>query len=111
MESSLFFPFLMYAPSTATLRTPAKRFFFFLSCENVLQIVKYRRTTVTRTLKGNEKQFELGGSSSYLVNVNEIFIKCRGNFFKTMPYASTSAFGSLSIIYKITDIDSLSRGK
>ena len=81
MESILFFPFLMYAPSTATLRKPAKRFFFFLSCENVLQIVKYRRTTVTRTLKGNEKQFELGGNSSYLGNVSEIFIKCRGNFF------------------------------
>lgn len=28
------------------------------------------------------------------VNVSEIFIMCRGNFFKTMPYASTSAFGS-----------------
>lgn len=45
------------------------------------------------------------------VNVSEILIKGRGNFFKTMSYASTSAFGSLSIKNKITDIDGLSRGK
>ena len=36
---SIFFPFLMNASLTTTLRMPAKRFFFFLSCENVLQIV------------------------------------------------------------------------
>ena len=38
-------------------------------------IVSYCRTPVTRTLKGNQKMFELAGNSSYRVNFSEILIR------------------------------------
>ena len=43
---------------------------------------KYSRTLVTRTLKGNEKQFELAGNSSYQGEFQWNFDEGRGNLVR-----------------------------
>ena len=53
---------------------------------------KYSRTPVTRTLEGNEKQFELAGNSSYRGKFQANFYLGKGNLVRISGKFELSRF-------------------
>ena len=53
---------------------------------------KYSRTPVTRTLEGNEKQFELAGNSSYRGKFQGSFYQGKGNLVRVSGEFELSRF-------------------
>ena len=73
-------------------------------CVVVWALLVYSRTPVTRTLKGNEKQFELAGIRVIRVTFSEILIKAKeiaGNSsYPSLSYRGSTVFS----IFRITSL-------